>query len=75
MLVLTSLPLSVADIKIDLDGAGDSLISKRRYLDHQGILVRKQQTGGGISDNCTGFALKQSHGGALPGGDRLAEFL
>lgn len=45
MLVLASLPLPVADIETDLDGAGYSLVAERWYLNHQGILVRKQQRG------------------------------
>lgn len=43
MLVLASLPLPVADIEADLDRAGYSLVAERWYLQHQGILVGKQQ--------------------------------
>lgn len=45
MLVLASLPFPVADIETDLDGAGYPLVAERWYLNHQGILVVKQQRG------------------------------
>lgn len=45
MLVLASLPLPVADIETDLDRAGYSLVAEGWYLNHQGILVGKQQRG------------------------------
>lgn len=43
MLVLASLPLPVADVEADLHRAGDSLVAERRYLHHQGILVRNSR--------------------------------
>ena len=61
MLVLAPLSLPVADVEVDLDGAGDPLVAKRRDLDHQRILVRKQHKEGALSISQT-----QSHTQTLP---------
>lgn len=68
-LALAALPLAVAHVEADLDGAGHPLVSERRHLHHQRVLRREAdghgQRSGEQSGARRGVFLR---GGAAPGG-------